>query len=179
MHRKESGRKRSRPIWVNLGFLDRSRYFFLQVAPQLWLSGLRSRPAASQKIWKRLEIEPRTSGSVVRNSGPRPQRRSIDHNQMERTVLRFLNIDTVIAVSRLSWKKWHTHGEPYHVPDYLHFSGENEVMHFLNLRTVLHCLRMLPWVYLNCKCEVSECVKPHLNCSWLPKFKPSFQKIGV
>jgi hypothetical protein len=41
-----------------LGFLDRSRYYFFQVAPQLYsrvltrLSGPRSRPTASQKIWK-------------------------------------------------------------------------------------------------------------------------------
>jgi hypothetical protein len=49
-----------------LGFLDRSRYYFFQVAPQLYsrvltrLSGPRSRPTASQKIWKRREsnLEP-------------------------------------------------------------------------------------------------------------------------
>jgi hypothetical protein len=43
-----------------LGFLDRSRYYFLQVAPQLHLRG-----------WMDLVvpgIEPRTSGSVARNS---------------------------------------------------------------------------------------------------------------
>jgi hypothetical protein len=37
-----------------LGFLHRSRYFFFQVAPQLYstrLSGPRSRPTTSQKIW--------------------------------------------------------------------------------------------------------------------------------
>jgi CBS-domain-containing membrane protein len=35
-----------------LGFLDRSRRFFFQVAPQLyWLSGPRSRPTTSQIIW--------------------------------------------------------------------------------------------------------------------------------
>jgi hypothetical protein len=59
-----------------LGFLDRSRYYFSQVAPQLYsrvltrLSGPRSRPTASQKIWKRRESNP----------GPlttRPQRRSV------------------------------------------------------------------------------------------------------
>jgi hypothetical protein len=27
------------PTAVNLGFLDRSRYFFFQVAPQLWSRG--------------------------------------------------------------------------------------------------------------------------------------------
>jgi hypothetical protein len=39
---------------VNLGFLDRSRYFFIHVAPHLssqGLSGPRSRPITSQKIW--------------------------------------------------------------------------------------------------------------------------------
>jgi hypothetical protein len=47
-----------------LGFLDRSRYYFFLVAPQLYsrvltrLSGLRSRPTASQKIWKRREWNP-------------------------------------------------------------------------------------------------------------------------
>jgi hypothetical protein len=37
-----------------LGFLDHSRYFFFQVAPQLYsrgLSGPRSRPTSYQKIW--------------------------------------------------------------------------------------------------------------------------------
>jgi hypothetical protein len=41
---------------VNLSFLDRSRYFFFQVAPHLSsqrLSGPRSRPNATQKIWHR------------------------------------------------------------------------------------------------------------------------------
>jgi hypothetical protein len=37
-----------------LGFLDRSRYFFFQVAPQL-RSGPHSRPTTSQKIWQRRE----------------------------------------------------------------------------------------------------------------------------
>jgi hypothetical protein len=47
-----------------LGFLVRSRYYFFQVAPQLHLrvltrlSGPRSRPTASQKIWKRRESNP-------------------------------------------------------------------------------------------------------------------------
>jgi hypothetical protein len=42
------------PAAVNLSFQDRSRYFFIQVAPQLFLtrlSGPRSRPTTSQKIW--------------------------------------------------------------------------------------------------------------------------------
>jgi hypothetical protein len=57
-----------------LGLLDRSRYYFFQVVSQLYsrvltrLSGPRSRTTASQKIWKRPGIEPRTSGSVARNS---------------------------------------------------------------------------------------------------------------
>jgi hypothetical protein len=39
---------------VNLSFLDLSRYFFFQVAPHLSsqeLSGPRSRPTATLKIW--------------------------------------------------------------------------------------------------------------------------------
>jgi hypothetical protein len=38
---------------VNLGFLDRSRYFSIQVAPQVSSRGCgpRSRPTTSQKIW--------------------------------------------------------------------------------------------------------------------------------
>jgi hypothetical protein len=39
---------------VNLSFLYQSRYFFFQVAPHLssqGLSGPRSRPTATQKIW--------------------------------------------------------------------------------------------------------------------------------
>jgi hypothetical protein len=39
---------------VNLSFLDRSRYFFFQVAPHLSSQGLsepRSRPTATHKIW--------------------------------------------------------------------------------------------------------------------------------
>jgi hypothetical protein len=42
------------PTAVNLSFLERNRYFFFQVAPHLCsqeLSGLRSRPTATQKIW--------------------------------------------------------------------------------------------------------------------------------
>jgi hypothetical protein len=41
-----------------LGFLDRSHYFFFQVAPQIELTrlcGPRSRPTTSQKIWYRRE----------------------------------------------------------------------------------------------------------------------------
>jgi hypothetical protein len=44
-----------------LGFVDRSRYFFFQVASQFVLtrlSGPRSRPTTSQKIWQRRESNP-------------------------------------------------------------------------------------------------------------------------
>jgi hypothetical protein len=49
------------PTVVNLSFLDRSRYFFFQVAPHLssqWLSGPRSRLTATQKIWQRRKSNP-------------------------------------------------------------------------------------------------------------------------
>jgi hypothetical protein len=42
------------PTVVNLSFIDRSRYFFFQVAPHIsskGLSGPRFRPTATQKIW--------------------------------------------------------------------------------------------------------------------------------
>jgi hypothetical protein len=53
-----------------LGFLDRSRYFFFQVAPELYLSGHRSRPTTSQKIEPGpLDMQPETLRT-------RPQRRS-------------------------------------------------------------------------------------------------------
>jgi hypothetical protein len=48
------GQRGGSPTVVNLSFLDRSRYFFFQVAPHLFshgLSGPRSRPTATQKIW--------------------------------------------------------------------------------------------------------------------------------
>jgi hypothetical protein len=43
-----------------LGFLDRSLYYFFQVAPQLYSTRLnsRSRPTTSQKIWYLLESNP-------------------------------------------------------------------------------------------------------------------------
>jgi hypothetical protein len=43
-----------RGVAVGLGFLDRSRYFFIQAAPHLSSQGLsepHSRPTTSQKIW--------------------------------------------------------------------------------------------------------------------------------
>jgi hypothetical protein len=46
---------------VNLSFLDRNRYFFVQVSPHLSsqrLSGPRSRPTATQKIWQRRKVNP-------------------------------------------------------------------------------------------------------------------------
>jgi hypothetical protein len=46
------GQRGGTPTAVNLSFLDRSRYFFIQVAPHLssqGLSGPRSRPIATQK----------------------------------------------------------------------------------------------------------------------------------
>jgi hypothetical protein len=49
------------PPVVSLGFLDWSRYYFFQVAPQVVLtrlSGPRSRSTASQKIWKRRVSNP-------------------------------------------------------------------------------------------------------------------------
>jgi hypothetical protein len=49
------------PAVVILNFLDRSRYFFFQVAPQLssrgWVDPVPD-PAASQNIWKRRESNP-------------------------------------------------------------------------------------------------------------------------
>jgi hypothetical protein len=48
------GHRGGSPTVVNLNFLDRSRYFFFQVAPHLSLQGLSgpsSRLTATQKIW--------------------------------------------------------------------------------------------------------------------------------
>lgn len=36
--------------------------------------------------------------------------------------------------------------------------GRNEIIHFLVLHMVLQCLHILPWVYLTCRCKISECV---------------------
>jgi hypothetical protein len=75
------GQRGGSPTAVNLSFLHRSRYFFFQVAPHLLpqgLSGPRSRPTATQKIWQRRESNPGPlcvqPGSVT----TRPQRRSYD-----------------------------------------------------------------------------------------------------
>jgi hypothetical protein len=49
------------PYGSILDFLDRSRYLFFQVAPQLYSRGWvdpRFRPTTSQKIWKRRESNP-------------------------------------------------------------------------------------------------------------------------
>jgi hypothetical protein len=48
------GQRGGSPTVVNLSFLDRSRYFFFQISPYLCsrgLSGPRSRPTSTQKIW--------------------------------------------------------------------------------------------------------------------------------
>jgi hypothetical protein len=48
------GQRGGSPTVVNLSFIDRSRYFFFQIAPHLSsqeLSGPRSRPTATQKTW--------------------------------------------------------------------------------------------------------------------------------
>jgi hypothetical protein len=58
------------PHGRTLGFLDRSRYYFFQISPQLYavltsLSGPRCRPTTSPLV---PGIELGTSGSVARNS---------------------------------------------------------------------------------------------------------------
>jgi hypothetical protein len=48
------GQRGGSPTVGNLSFLDRNRYFFFQVSPPLssqGLSGPRSRPTVTQKIW--------------------------------------------------------------------------------------------------------------------------------
>jgi hypothetical protein len=48
------GQRGGTPTSVNLSFLDWSRYLFFQAAPNIssqGLSGTRSRPTATQKIW--------------------------------------------------------------------------------------------------------------------------------
>jgi hypothetical protein len=65
------------PAVVNLSFLDRSRYFFFQVAPHLssqGLSGPRSRSTATQKIWQRRESNPEPMGLQPGSLTTRPQR---------------------------------------------------------------------------------------------------------
>jgi hypothetical protein len=59
------------PTAVNLGFLDQSRYFFIQVAPHEaeWTSF--QTPYFSENLVGP-GIEPWTSGSVARNSDPIP-----------------------------------------------------------------------------------------------------------
>jgi hypothetical protein len=53
-----------------LGFLDRSRYFFFQVAPQLYSRGWVDLVSYQQHLWNsgNAENQTRTSGSVARNS---------------------------------------------------------------------------------------------------------------
>jgi hypothetical protein len=52
-----------------LGFLDRSRYYFFQVAPQLYSRGLVD-PVPDPLLFFLVVpvVEPRTSGSVARKS---------------------------------------------------------------------------------------------------------------
>jgi hypothetical protein len=60
------------PYGTILGFLDRSSYFFFQVAPQLYSRGWVA-PFQTHYFSENLEvpgIEPGTSGSVARNSRP-------------------------------------------------------------------------------------------------------------
>jgi hypothetical protein len=62
---------------VNLSFLDRSRYFFFQVAPHLSSRGLsapRSRLTATQKIWQRRESNPGPLGLQAGSVTTRAQR---------------------------------------------------------------------------------------------------------
>jgi hypothetical protein len=59
------------PYGRNLGFLDRSRYFFFQVAPQLYSRG-RVDPVSDPLVLRKSGsegIRTRTSGSAARNSG--------------------------------------------------------------------------------------------------------------
>jgi hypothetical protein len=63
------GQRGRSPTVVNLSFLDRSSYFFFQVAPHLSsrvLSGPRSRHTATQKNLVAPGIEPGTSGLAAR-----------------------------------------------------------------------------------------------------------------
>jgi hypothetical protein len=53
--------KATDPYGRILGFLDRSRYFFFQLTPQMYstrLSGSRTQPTTSQKIWWCQESNP-------------------------------------------------------------------------------------------------------------------------
>jgi hypothetical protein len=55
------GQRGGSPTVVNLSFLDRIRYYFFEVAPHLLsqgVSGPRSRPTVTQKIWQRWESNP-------------------------------------------------------------------------------------------------------------------------
>jgi hypothetical protein len=64
------GQRGGSPTVVNLSFLDRSRYFFFQVAPHLSSQGL-SGPLSKLCYLENLAavgIEPGTSGTVARNS---------------------------------------------------------------------------------------------------------------
>ena len=67
------------PTAVNLCFLDRSRYFFNSSSSSIdltRLSGPRSRPPTTQKIWQRRESKPRPLYLQPETLTTRPQRRS-------------------------------------------------------------------------------------------------------
>jgi hypothetical protein len=53
------------PYGRNLGFIDRSPYYFFQVAPQLWTP---FQALYFSEIVVAVGVEPGTSGSVARNS---------------------------------------------------------------------------------------------------------------
>jgi hypothetical protein len=62
-----------------IGFLDRSRYFFLSNSPLLiltTLSGPHSRPTTTKKIWQCQESKPGPLGLYPVTLTTRPQRRS-------------------------------------------------------------------------------------------------------
>jgi hypothetical protein len=68
------------PTAVNLSFLDRSHYFFFQVARHLSsqvLSGSRSRPTSTQKIWERRKSNPGPLGLQPGTVTTGPQKWSV------------------------------------------------------------------------------------------------------
>ena len=68
------------PQAVKLCFLDRSRYFFYSSSSSIdltRLSGPRSRPTTTQKIWQRRESNPKTLYLQPETLTTRPQRRSL------------------------------------------------------------------------------------------------------
>ena len=61
----------------NLCFLDRSRYIFIQVIDLTRLSGPRSRPTTTQKVWQRRESNRRPLYLQPETLTTRPERRSL------------------------------------------------------------------------------------------------------